>query len=377
VILATNQPQRLDEAMRRRIRLEEPFGRPDPNMRRKIWRAHLPDETNVDPSVDIDALADRYELTGGLIKNAVLTAVDTAVARGQEVVTLTQGDLVAGAQSQLKGSLRLAEFDRKIVPSIRLDDLVLPDSLRSEIQRFIRVERLGLFAQWGFEDSPLHNAFNRVLLLHGPPGTGKTSVAEAIGYELGRPLRLIQPTEVFSKWVGEAPKTVEAIFDEARHNNAILLFDEADALFGKRTDVRSSTDRYANADVSVLLRRIEDYDGIAILTTNVADNIDPAMRRRFRYDLAFEMPGREERLELWKRLIPDSMPMGSVDYDALAGAYEFTGAQIRNVIYRAAAKAASRSGKSSAVGMRDLQEAAAEEQEGSTRLLGFQVNEAP
>lgn len=377
IILATNRPQHLDDAMHRRITAAEPFRKPDPILRQRIWNMHIPERAHLGEEVNLRSLAQRYELTGGLIKNAVLAGISEAVARDDEELILKHADLESGAKRQLKGHLRMSEFDRKVVPQAGFDAIVLPTDLQNRLSNIVKTERASrvLFSQWGFDRSAAQYVRGTSVLLYGPPGTGKTMAAKAIAYELGRPIRLVQPAELFSCWVGETPKRIEAIFDEASQNNAVLLFDEADAFFAGRTSVNSSTDRYSNADVNVLLRRIEDFAGVAILTSNLEDNLDDALRRRLQYVLHVPAPDADLRVQLWKMMIPDQLPLDSeVNLSRLAADFALTGAGIRNALYRAAARAAGRANGESSVRRDDLRQAAASEEtkEGSTNgPIGF------
>jgi SpoVK/Ycf46/Vps4 family AAA+-type ATPase len=365
IILATNRPQQLDDAMHRRITMAELFRKPDQLLRRKIWRMHVPERADLSEDVDLRSLAQRYELTGGLIKNAVLAGISEAVARNDTELTLKHADLESGAKRQLKGHLRMSEFDRKIVPKEGFDAMVLSTDLRRRLEEIVSIERASrvLFSQWGFDRSTAQDVRGTSVLLYGPPGTGKTMAAKAIGYELGRPIRLVQPAEVFSCWVGETPKRLEAIFDEASQNNAVLFFDEADALFAGRTAVGSSTDRYANADVNVLLRLIESFSGVAVLTSNLEGNLDDALQRRLQYVLRFPAPDADLRAELWRMMVPDEMPLNpDVDLGQLATDFALTGAGIQNALFRAAARAAGRENGESMVRLGDLRQAAASEE---------------
>src|SRR5712691_3154891 len=199
------------------------------------------------------------------------------------------------------------------------------------------------------------------VLLYGPPGTGKSLAAEAVDYELGRPLRRVNAAQVTSKWVGETAQNLESIFREARQHEAVLVFEEADALFSGRTPVGSATDRYANLDTAVLLREMERFPGVVILTSNLSDNIDEAFRRRLRFALAFPTPDREAREALWCRHLPARMPLAPEVSCAALAAFPLTGAQIRNAVLKAAARAVLRPEVERQVTQTDLAAAAEEE----------------
>jgi SpoVK/Ycf46/Vps4 family AAA+-type ATPase len=194
--------------------------------------------------------------------------------------------------------------------------------------------------QWGFSR---RFSYGRGLsaLFSGPPGTGKTMIAGLIAKELGLELFRVDLSRVVSKWVGETEKNLGTAFDEAHNARAILLFDEADALFGKRTEVRSSNDRYANLETNYLLQRIESFEGIVLLTTNRDTSIDEAFRRRLRFRIEFPTPDAAEREQLWRSMIPATAPLDpDVDFTALAERFQMTGGYIKNAAMRAAYLAA-------------------------------------
>jgi hypothetical protein len=177
-------------------------------------------------------------------------------------------------------------------------------------------------------------------LFHGPSGTGKTLTASLLGNYLNRDVYRIDLSQVVSKYIGETEKNLETIFSKAINKSWILFFDEADALFGKRTEVRSSNDRYANQEVSYLLQRIEDFPGLVILASNLKSNMDDAFLRRFQSVIHFSMPNADERLKLWLKSIPTSyQPEPGVDLKKIAEKYELSGASILNIVHYAALQA--------------------------------------
>jgi SpoVK/Ycf46/Vps4 family AAA+-type ATPase len=175
-------------------------------------------------------------------------------------------------------------------------------------------------------------------LFYGPPGTGKTLAAEVIGFETGKPLKIINCAELESKYVGETGKNIENIFKEAKTLDAILVFDDAESLFGRRVETKNSTDRYANLDTSILLYHMERFPGIAVLTTNLLSNIDEAFFRRFRFVIEFQMPKANQREALWKMHLPPKAPLDpNIDFKYLAEHYVFSGGVIKNACFKAAA----------------------------------------
>jgi SpoVK/Ycf46/Vps4 family AAA+-type ATPase len=183
-------------------------------------------------------------------------------------------------------------------------------------------------------------------LFSGPPGTGKTLVAGLIARELDREVFRVDLSRVVSKWVGEIEKQLGELFDAAESSDALLLFDEADSLFARRTEVKSSSDRYANLEVNYLLQRIETFQGVTILTTNLDTSIDAALRRRLAGHIVFWPPDHDERVALWERYARCGAPVrGALDLDQLAADYpDMTGANIRNASLAAAFLAAATGG---------------------------------
>ncbi|XP_019854420.1 PREDICTED: uncharacterized protein LOC105313451 [Amphimedon queenslandica] len=360
IIMATNRPYDLDEAMHRRIMIAIEFRQPDHLLRKAIWESHIPSTMKLADDVDLGELSLRFELTGGFIKNAILSALSIAVSRDGESPVISQKDLLQGANLQLRGRLRMKDFHRRVVPNKGLDKVIVSEQLMKNLKEIVQFEkaRSVLFGQWGFGKTEEQGL---TVLFHGAPGTGKSLAAEAVGYEVGKPLKVVNCGELLSKWVGESTKNIDAIFEEARSTDAILVFDECEGLFGQRTDMSTSTDRYANVDVGVLLYHIERFPGIIILTTNLMDNMDKAFFRRLKFVLHFDCPSVKLRLQLWKLLIPEETPMEEgIDFNKLAG-FDMSGGQIKSAIFRAAARAALRSSKDRLLRMSDLEESAEEE----------------
>lgn len=163
--------------------------------------------------------------------------------------------------------------------------------------------------EWGF-DKKLPYGKGLSVLFYGPPGTGKTMAAQVIANELGLELYKVDLSQMVSKYIGETEKNLSELFNEAQYSNAILFFDEADALFSKRTEVSDSKDKYSNVETSYLLQKIEEYEGIAILASNYLVNFDDAFKRRIKFIINFQMPGPEMRYKLWRKMFPKEAPTG-------------------------------------------------------------------
>ncbi|WP_250037749.1 ATP-binding protein [Paractinoplanes maris] len=225
-------------------------------------------------------------------------------------------------------------------PRAGWDDLVLPADrlaqLREAVDRMRGQERV--LGEWGFGRP---GTYGLRMLLAGPPGTGKTLAAEVVAAELGRDLLVVDLSRLVSKWIGETEKNLAAVFDAAERDGAVLLFDEADALFGKRTEVADARDRYANLETAYLLGRLERFTGVAVLATNLRQNLDVAFARRIEFAVPFDLPDEAARRALWRRHLPDTAPLaGDLDLDLLAALYPLPGALIRNAALAAAFLAA-------------------------------------
>jgi hypothetical protein len=213
------------------------------------------------------------------------------------------------------------------------DDLVLHPHTRQQVQSMQNWLQYGgrLLRDWGLgrKVKPGYR-----VLFYGPPGTGKTLTAALLGKYTGRDVYRVDLSMVVSKYIGETEKNLSKLFDKAEHKDWILFFDEADALFGKRTGVRDAHDRYANQEIAYLLQRVEDYDGLVILASNLKDNIDEAFLRRFQSIVHFPLPRPGERLQLWRNTLPPAVSLAAdIDLKQLADRFELTGADILNIVH--------------------------------------------
>lgn len=225
----------------------------------------------------------------------------------------------------------LDELGRRIEPEAGWDDLVLAERQRRILREIVaHVRRRGtVYQEWGFAGT-LRRGLGVTALFAGGSGTGKTLAAEVMAKELGLDLFIIDLSQVVSKYIGETEKNLRRVFDAAERGGALLLFDEADALFGKRSEVKDSHDRYANLEVSYLLMRMEAYRGLAVLTTNMKKALDPAFMRRIRFVVDFPFPGESERAEIWRKVLPAQAPMKDIDAERLAQ-LTVSGGSIRNI----------------------------------------------
>ena len=342
VILATNVDQALDPALDRRVLYRVTFEIPSPSLREAIWQVHLPPSMPVADDVDVGYLGRRFEFAGGYIKNSVLLAAGQAAARavrGEEPAAVTQADLMEAAYTQLRS--RLNRYADREVVDLRLDDLILPEDVKGQIREIIEAVSAQqiVFREWGF-DKKFNKGRGLSALFDGEPGTGKTLSTEIIAAELGMSLFRVNVANVVSKYIGETEKNLTKIFGEARSAHAVLLFDEADALFSKRVEVKHSNDRFANMEIGVLLQLIERYDGLVILTTNLKASIDKAFERRLSFKINFPFPDADTRSQIWRQLLPPEAPLADdVDFEDLGEFFDLSGGSIKNAVLRAAYRA--------------------------------------
>jgi len=278
---------------------------------------------------DPAGLAARYRIGPGVIRRAV------AAATGAD--PLAPCDDCIDAFLRQHRDHRLAEQARRVERLASWADLVLPPDVMDSLREFVaRVRhRRTVFETWGMS-SVMATSRGLTALFQGQPGTGKTLVAGVIARELGLDLYQVDLSKIVSKWIGETEKNLSTIFDAAEDGQAILLFDEADSLFAKRTEVRSSNDRYANLEVNYLLQRLDAFEGIAILTTNNGGSIDAAFKRRLSIQLSFPFPDEETREALWQVHLPPSVPRGErLEFKGLSRKFQLSGGYIRNACLRA------------------------------------------
>lgn len=309
---------------------------PDHTQRLLFWEQALAGST----AARLPEIALRYRVGPGAIASAATAASRFASTRGANAIETA--DVVAGIRSTI--AERMGTLATRIETSAQWEDLVLATDTLDQIRALLsRVEHSSkVLDDWGFR-SRIARGTGIAALFSGPPGTGKTMVAGIIAKKLDLELYQVDLSKVVSKWIGETEKQLAQVFDAAEAGHALLLFDEADSLFAKRTEVKGATDRYANLEVNYLLQRVEAFDGIAILTTNMDTSIDPALKRRLAAHVVFWPPDDEEREHLWKKMIVANAPVrGELDFATLAAEYpDMSGANIRNAALSAAFLAAS------------------------------------
>jgi len=311
------------------------------------WSAELARHGLTLEKASLELLAARFRLTAGQIRTALAGAMLESEWRGAGQVSapeLSLDDLCSAARAQCGHDLgRLAN---KIEPRYGWDDIILPPDPLEHLREICAqaAYRTVVYGDWGF-DRKLSLGKGLNVLFTGSSGTGKTMAAEVLARELRLDLYRIDLSQVVSKYIGESEKNLDRIFTAAENSNAILFFDEADALFGKRSEVRDSHDRYANVEISYLLQKMEEYQGISILATNLRQNIDDAFMRRLQAVVEFPFPDEEYRARIWKNVFPAQAPIApEVDFKALAHEVQLAGGNIKNMALTAAFYAAAEGG---------------------------------
>jgi SpoVK/Ycf46/Vps4 family AAA+-type ATPase len=350
-------------AERNRRILEMSFPIPGHRRRRALW-THFIEEGEEAVELDLTPFAGQFELTAGQIRDAVASAHDLAAGRGDPI----RDDDISAA-SRRHSLPNLGQLATKIEPRFDWEDIVLPTDQLALLREIVDTVwgRPVVLDDWGV-GRKLASSRGVTVLFAGPPGTGKTMGAEIIAGELGLDIYKIDLSTVVSKYIGETEKNLARVFKEAESSNAILFFDEADALFGKRSEVRDSHDRYANVEISYLLQQMEAYNGLTILATNLRANLDDAFTRRLQFAVDFPFPEEEYRLRIWRTLFPADVPRkADIDFGALARRFKLAGGNIRNVIVSAAYLAAADGG---VVGMNHLLHGTRRELQKMGRLVG-------
>jgi hypothetical protein len=335
-ICAQKEWEPLDTQRTRRM-LRLTFGIPPYPDRYTAWEQFTRAQRIRLQASDVDELAGKFRFTRSQIARAVNTATDIALSRGESA---TKVDLYAGAQAH--ASLQLGSMARRIVPRYEWDDLVLPPDQLTQLREISFRMRFAHMVNdtWGFGHKIVKSRGTSVLFA-GESGTGKTLAAEVLARDLGLVLYKIDLSAVVSKYIGETEKNLSVIFTEAQSSNAVLFFDEADALFGKRSEVKDARDRYANIEVAYLLQQIESYDGMAILATNLRQNLDEAFTRRLDFLIDFPFPEAEYRQKIWAAHFPPEVPLSpDVNLGEIAERYPLAGGNIRNAALAAAYLAA-------------------------------------
>jgi len=375
------------------ILLSVDVSKPERTEQAQIWKRYVGDaislngelnddkENELTSSLDseLSRLVDQFNLNTAAIRTAAIEARINILQRQQQQDEQDQEEqTIRQLQEKKKKSSvlweaarraarpRMADLAQLIIPSARMEDLILHEKEKKILREvIIHVKnREKVYQDWGFEGTG-SRGLGISALFAGESGTGKTMAAEVLANELKLDLFRIDLSTVVSKYIGETEKNLRQVFDTAEDGGAILFFDEADALFGKRSEVHDSHDRYANIEVGYLLQRMEAYRGLAILATNIRDAIDAAFMRRIRFAINFPFPDEKSRAEIWRRIFPKATPTKDLDTDRLAR-LNVTGGSIRNIALNASFLAAE---EGSPVGMEHIKEAAQSEYDKLERPL--------
>ncbi|MFX0194753.1 MAG: AAA family ATPase [Candidatus Hodarchaeota archaeon] len=320
------------------------FPVPDYTARTELWKTMTDGKFQFSEEVDFGALGTKFRFTPGQVEDALVAGQNLAHLRQPNDPKITMQDLYQGCRAQC--NKKLGTLAQKITPKYTWEDIVLRKDILQQLHAIcdqVKYRHL-VYGEWGF-DQKLSLGKGLNALFSGSSGTGKTMGAEIIANELQLDLYKIDLSSVVSKYIGETEKNLSKIFHEAESSNAILFFDEADALFGKRSEVKDAHDRYANIEVGYLLQKMEEYEGVAILATNLKRNMDEGFMRRLHFVVEFPFPDENNRYQIWKNMFTQQVPLSDdIDFDLLAKRLKIAGGSIKNIVLNAAFLAAADSG---------------------------------
>jgi SpoVK/Ycf46/Vps4 family AAA+-type ATPase len=323
---------------------------PDVPIRQAVWERSLCTNSTRGDATWACQLANQFRLTPGQIQDAIKsTYMQSTMNSDESKITLI--DFFKACRSQ--SNQKLGELAIKIEPRYHWEDIVLPEDKLAQLKEICSQvnHRHRVLGEWGFGQK-ISRGKGLSTLFSGPSGTGKTMAAEVIAHELCLDLYKVDLSGVVSKYIGETEKNLAKVFQEAETSNAILFFDEADALFGKRTEVSDAHDRYANIETSYLLQKMEEYEGVVILATNLRENMDEAFTRRIRFIVEFPFPDEISRLKIWRTHFPNEAPLSEeIDYVYLSKQFQIAGGNIKNIVLNAAYLAA---GNGGVIGMNQI-----------------------
>ena len=340
IFIAGNREWRPKETWQERPFVSVEFPIPSYTLRKQLWEKYWDENTTVESDVDFGDFASKFRLTGGQIYNISINARNLARLRKSEHRILTGQDISSLCRNESREILN--NVARKIQPKYRWKDIILPPDLYEQLQEIYGCVQhyYRVYSDWGFENK-LSLGKGLHVLFSGPSGTGKTMAAEILAHELQLDLYKIDLSQVVSKYIGETEKNLDRIFKEGQTSNSILFFDEADAIFGKRSEVKDAHDRYANIEIAYLLQKMDEYEGMVILATNLRKNIDDAFTRRMHFTLEFPVPEESDRNRIWNSIFPPEAPLDNdVDFAFVARQFRITGGNIKNIALGAAFLAA-------------------------------------
>ncbi len=328
----------------------------DENMRLHLWESFTRGRS-LENEIDLAELASKFRFTPGQIRNAVEQASGLCDIYGFNAIDTATLHKSCYAQVVM----HLDALADKVEPAYDWEDLVLPDdqvTLLKEACTHVKF-RHTVYQQWHF-DRKVSYGKGLSMLFSGPPGTGKTMAAQVVANQLHMEMYKIQLSQVVSKYIGETEKNLRQVFEEAKNANCILFFDETDALFGKRSEVKDAHDRHANIETAYLLQQIEEYDGVIIMATNLLQNIDNAFMRRINFVISFPFPDVPTRRMLWGKMLNTGAPISEdVNLDFMAEQFKLAGGNIKNIVIHAAFQAAA---EKTSISMRHLLKSTVNEQ---------------
>ncbi|MFC5449797.1 AAA family ATPase [Paenibacillus aestuarii] len=345
VFLLAGSFNRLSWKPKERILLEHELQVPDESERTRIWQAFA-NELEMAADVDWRIMSGKFRFTAGQIRRALTLARGYSAwqrepqAAAAQPAMLRSDALYKACHQQVQHNLERKAS--RIEPRYRWEDIILPPEQKDQLRNACnQVKYRGVvYSDWGFEKKLAYGK-GLSMLFAGPPGTGKTMSAQVVAGDLQLELYKVDLSQVISKYIGETEKNLHEIFAEAQMSNAVLFFDETDALFGKRSEVKDSHDKYANIETAYLLQKMEEYQGITVLATNLLNNIDEAFLRRINYVIKFPFPDSDYREKIWQSMFPPAAPLSDdVDFKYLAQGYEIAGGNIKNVVLSSAFLAA-------------------------------------
>lgn len=301
---------------------------------RDLWRQALGADSDL-----AERLATRFTVSPGMVYGAVRDARSHHALVGQTGALQVEE---VGSAVRRRLDHALSQVAEPFTTSLEWEDVLLPEDVMDSLNEIISQAKYRevVYDNWGFRQKMSYGR-GLACLFCGPPGTGKTMIAGLIGKSLGREVYKVDLSRIVSKWVGETEKNLGRVFDEAERAQVILLFDEADSLFSTRTEVKGSNDRFANMEINYLLQRMEQYDGMSLLTTNFEKSIDDAFKRRLKFKIDFTMPDAKQRSQLWRIMLPKQLEVrDDVRFDYLGHKFKMAGGNIKNAVLRAAFYAA-------------------------------------
>lgn len=332
----------------------------------KVWEKAC-EGYNMKPEIDFGQLTSKYRLTYGQILNILKFAQHLARWNNNDAeASIGLDELHKASHQQMEH--KLSKKATRINPAYSWKDIILPAEQVEELQDATNQikYRYIVFGEWGFEGK-LSYGKGLSMLFTGPPGTGKTMSAQVVANELQLELYKIDLSQVVSKYIGETEKNLQEIFSEAQNSHAILFFDEMDALFGKRSEVKDAHDKYANIETSYLLQKMEEYEGISILASNFIQNIDDAFMRRINFVIKFPFPDSLHREKIWRSMFPKQAPLDAdIEFSLLANKLEISGGNIKNIALSSAFLAAE---KGESINMKHIMKAAKHELKKSGKIL--------